>query len=211
MEVFEKKQAPEPETPSRRRLVEAAVILVCVLLTVWYCASQFDYPAWFLALLISLLVIDLSVWVFAPQQREELLACKKCARKRVPDDWPCPQCGGKGFRLPMLNRIAVALVIVFFAAYGVFFVWGGVQRDQDHIIEGVGYLLLALLVGAEVTGAKLARPLKALLNRFFPSHEPQREEMQRVKHRRYPAIQVIVLILSIVVLALAVALLIHLG
>ena len=108
-----------------------------------------------------------------------------------------------------VNRVALGLITLSLAGCGGFYLLFAVTKGKggrawDASFKGLLFLLLAAMVGAEGFGLSVASWFKNL-NRFVGIQiESMDEDVRKLRRRRYPAVQIIILILTVVIYILAV-------
>ena len=195
----------------RARIVCSAVVLLCAVAVEWYFTRVSKYPAWFLVLLPSLVGLNLLNWISEAGRAPEQVTCKGCGWKRkAPGGRSCPKCGAER-EIPLLNRCAIGLVLVFFGAWIALPVWIATEAtraaDRKAMVEAysmvVGAVLVTIGLVAEICGFRLMRRLNVVLGRSFP-YRFDRDSV-RLKWRRDCAIRAILFVTSMTIFVSAVA------
>ena len=206
---------PRPRTFRTGRAIGAGLFLVLAMVVVGIIAKVSDYPTWFLGLLFGLILVNLLVAVLEPQEIAPRLCCQACGRSRpAKPDKACPHCGKRGFKMPLVNGVAIGLISLLLAGCGGFFLWAALTEAKGEqvirpLIGGLALLLLSATVAAEGFGLSMASRLLRLNQMFGRRVESIDRDLRQLRLHRYLAIQIILLIFSGLIFTLATYRLMH--
>jgi hypothetical protein len=190
----------------RIRAVLAAFGFLAIVVVVWSFSSLSSTPAWFNAVLLGLTAINLLAWVLEPLGQERSLPCKGCGQMRPHRTRKCVSCGASGFKVPLVNWIALALISAFFAGGGIAMIWAYALDKEAHgdgrlVAIGVALILFSGMVVATACDVKFAKKIRTALGELFPYDID--DDIDRLRKHRPTAARAILLIVSIVALVVA--------
>ena len=188
----------------RRKVVMAILSMLGIGGLVWGFTEgvSYDYPRWFVALLLGLAGVNLFAWALEPEVRIEFCECAKCGEPRLAKQTgPCPECGSEEVKLPKGNRITLWIVSAFFVGWASFFVVAAFEAKRErglHLADAVAWVAVAAMVVAGACGVRVDK----FLRRF--SQIEVDTDLEQLSRQPHLATRVLILIASVAAFTLAV-------
>ena len=155
------------------RSLLAAFGFLAIVMVIWSFSDHASNPVWFNAVVTGLSAINLLAWVLQRRAQDRLLPCKSCGRMRPYRARKCIFCGAKGFKVPLVNWIALALISALFASGGIALIWACAVDNEAHevprlLIMAVTLILLSVMVVATACDGKFPETIRAVLGGLLP-------------------------------------------